>query len=111
LLESDGVFDGLPSVRTDARRIMRTANRHDVDVDLRRKSPVEPQLLLAEEAPTLERGEVEEVELDRLLDLVSEVPGQQHPGDVRFLQLDCADRMRVCIRLQQSFDETARSFE
>jgi hypothetical protein len=40
---------------------------------------VEAQFLLAELAPPLERRVVEEVKAQRLLDLVGELAGEQHP--------------------------------
>ena len=58
-------------------------DRHDVEVEVRGEPPVEPQLLVAEESPRRERGEIEEAEIDRLLDLVGEGAGQQHIRDVR----------------------------
>ena len=75
------VFDrGLDA---DARRLVIAADRHDRKVELRREAPVEPELLLAEAVPALERAEVEERKLDRLLDLVRVLAGQEHPRDVR----------------------------
>ena len=49
---------------------------------LRGQAAVEAQFLFAEAAPILERGEVEEGQAHRLLELVGLAGGQKHPGDV-----------------------------
>ena len=46
------------------------ADRHDRKIELRRKAPIESELLVAEAMPALERAEVDERQLDGLLDLV-----------------------------------------
>src|SRR4029077_15254983 len=75
------VFDR--GLEADARRLVVAADRHDRKVELRCEAPIEPELLLAEAAPQLERAEIEEWKLDRLLDLVRVLAGQEHPRDVR----------------------------
>lgn len=64
-------------------------------VDLRRQALVEPHLLPAEVPPPLQRPVVEEGEGDRSLDLVGEIAGEQHPGDMGIAQLDPLRALRV----------------
>ena len=71
-------------------------DRHDVDVEIGRKSPVEPQLLLAEPAPPLQRRGIEEREAHRFLDLVGVRAREHDPGDVRFPQLQLRHGVRKC---------------
>ena len=63
----------------------------DAEIDVVRQPLVEPDLFLAEEPALLERGEVEEPEIDGLLDLVDGVAGQEDPGDVGLDELDRPD--------------------
>ncbi len=67
----------------DDRRVDGAGDRHDLEVELRRESSIETQLLVAEESPRRERREIEEAEIDRLLDLVRVGSGQQHERNVR----------------------------
>ena len=61
--------------------------------------------LLAGVAPRGQGAEVHEREAHRLLDLVGELARQQHPGAVRFHQLDAVDGVCVARRLQQRGDQ------
>ena len=60
----------------------RSRDRHDVDVQPRRVTPVQAQLFAAEFKTTFGRRIVDETEPQRFLHLVGEGPGQEHPGDV-----------------------------
>jgi hypothetical protein len=64
---------------TDARMVHASADRVHGEIELRRVPAVEAQFLLAELSPPLERRVVEEVKAQRLLDLVGELAGEQHP--------------------------------
>ena len=64
---------------------------NDVDVDRRCRAPIEPQLVLAGAPPLLERAEVEETEVERLLELPRMVAGEHHDGDVSFDTLHGVD--------------------
>src|SRR5262245_600416 len=79
----------------DARRRGLTLERHDLKVQIRRETPVQPELFLARQAALLERGEIQKTQIKRLLQLVRVRPGQEHIGDVRFDVLDLAHRMGV----------------
>jgi len=57
---------------------------HDPQVQRRSRAAVQPHFLLAIEPPYVERGEIEEPEIHRLLDLVRMDARQQDRGDVRF---------------------------
>src|SRR5215469_10742681 len=73
-----------------------------LEIQLRRKAPIEAQLLVTQESPTIERSEIDEGVAHRPLDLVRVVPGEQDPGDVRLDELDPADRMRVSLGTQEA---------
>ncbi len=93
----------------EGRRLGRAGHRHHVEVEAGRGAAVQAQLLLAVEAARFQRGEVDEAEAYGLLDLVGEVTGQQHPGDVRLEELDRAHGMRIAARAPQQLDEAAAS--
>src|SRR5678815_5466685 len=61
----------------EARRLRATLDLHDAEIDVGRKTPVEPHLVLGESPSQGKRGEVEESEVHRLLDLVHAVPGEK----------------------------------
>src|SRR5207244_1453571 len=69
------------------------------------ETPVEADLVFASDDPPLEAGKVQEAKIDRLFDLVGEPAGQQHPGDVGFVQTDVVSRMRIGRRLQKRLDK------
>src|SRR5690606_8023202 len=70
-------------------------DRYDIKIQVVGKPLVESQLLLAEVLACIQRGEIEEAEVHRLLDLVGEGAGQDDPGDVRLDDLEGLYRMRV----------------
>jgi hypothetical protein len=76
-------FEGQASVRA--------AQRDDAEVDLWGEAAVEFDLPFAGGLAQLQRGEIEEPQLDRLLDLEDLVLCEQNPGDVG---LDEVDRVR-----------------
>jgi hypothetical protein len=67
----------------DPRRRQRAGDRLHVDVQLRCGAPIEPQFIAAELQAGGERAEVEKAEARGLLQLVRQIPAQQHRGDVR----------------------------
>ncbi len=93
--------------RHDARRGGAAGDGDDVAVQLRRQPPVERDLALAAAAPPGQRAEVGEAEVDRLLDLVGERPGQQHPRQVRLDHLDRITGVGVAGRRPQRLDQRA----
>jgi hypothetical protein len=61
-------------------------------------------LLLTEVAAPLEGGEVEKPQVERFLDLVDEIAGEEQVRDVRLAQLDAFDLMRIGARRQEGLD-------
>ncbi|GBD17381.1 hypothetical protein HRbin26_02301 [bacterium HR26] len=76
-------------------------HRHHAQVDIPCEPAVEPHLLLAEMVPQFQRGEVQEAEVDRLLDLVDQVASQEDDRDVRLLDVDGLHRIGIGLRPAQ----------
>ena len=93
------------------RRVDAAGDRHDLEVELGRESPIQTQLLFAEESPRRERREIEEAEIDCLLDLVRVRSGQQHERNVR-LELrgrrDAAQHSRARERIRRALPDPSR---
>src|SRR4029079_10349954 len=78
------------------------------EIGVRSQPAIEPHLLPAK-VPTLAEGpEIKEAQVDRLLDLVHTLPGQEHPRDVGFHQLYPIDRMRIDGGVTKSRDHPRR---
>src|SRR5690606_1656374 len=90
----DHVFDGR-AVAIETGRVLAAADGNDIQVEVRSQAPVQAQLFGAEMRALLEGGEIEETEIDRFLDLVDEVAGEKHPGDMGFHQRETGNRMVV----------------
>ena len=69
--------------------------RHDIEIDIRRKPPVEAELGPARRLAPLEGREVEIGEADRLLELVDLVAGEKDPRHVGFAADHLADWVGV----------------
>jgi hypothetical protein len=91
---SDRVLDGRPAA-AEPRRRLGSGDPHHVHVKLLRGAPVQPDLLLAEVLPGLQRAEVDEAEGDRLLQLVGKLAGEQDAGDMGLDQRDRAAGRRA----------------
>src|SRR5690554_1702649 len=74
---------------------------NDVQVEFRGEAPVQAQLFSAEMRALIEGGIIEETEIDRFLDLVNEVAGENYPGNVGFHQRETGNRMVVQGRVLQ----------
>ena len=74
------------------RRVQRAGDGHDVEVKRWREPAVQAELLMAIEPPRRQRGEIEEVQIDGLLDLVRKGPVEQYELDVCLD--DCQARRR-----------------
>jgi hypothetical protein len=83
----------------------RSDDRHRIEVERRSEPPIEPYLLLAEVSPSLERTEVEEAEIDRLLHLVHIVAGEKHPRDVGLDELHVLDGVGIGRRREQAVQQ------
>jgi len=73
--------DGL-TLAIDSETSWGTHDAGQAEIERRREAAVDPQLLLAEVLSQLPCREIQEVEPDRLLDLVREAADEEHPGDV-----------------------------
>ena len=88
----------------EARRAVPLMLDH-VQVDVGREPPVEAHLLATEVPPARERGEIEEAEVHRLLDLVHALAGEEHPGDVCLDELHPIHGVRVDGGVEEPGDE------
>ena len=104
LSHSDRVLDGL-SITADARVCGLPGDGNNIQVQLGREAPVQPQLLLAAEAALLERREIQKAEIQRLLELIRVLAGQEHVRDVGLDMFDLARRMGIANRVQQRADQ------
>lgn len=68
-------------------RPVSACDARDAKVQRRRQAPVQPDFLLAEVPPNVQRAVVHERQPHRLLDLVREIAGQHDPRDVSLDQL------------------------
>jgi len=68
-------------------------NLDHIEIDVWSKTPIEAQLFVAEMAPLIQRRKIEETEINRFLDLVNVVAGQNDPGNMRFDQVQTINRM------------------
>jgi hypothetical protein len=100
LTHAHRVVDDLPAA-TDLETGGAAADRHDTDVQRRRKAAIQADLFRAEHPSARQRREIDETKVDWTLDLVDVIPGQQHPRDVRFDQFDRGATVRVGTRVQQ----------
>jgi hypothetical protein len=101
------VLDRLPGP-AHTRSVGTVDDGNYAEIEPGRGAAVEPQLLFAEETTLLERAEIEEAEVHRLLDLVGVLAGEEYPRDMRFDQLDRSGRFRVAPSLAQSGDQAVR---
>jgi hypothetical protein len=100
LPHADGVLDEL-ALLVHRQPAARAHDAGQAEVQARGEALVEPQLLLAEVTAARAGREVEEVEANRLLDLVGEAAGQEHPGDVGLDELRPFDRTGPRGRIEQ----------
>ncbi len=101
----DGVFDDGARGRAQPRCVAAPPDRRDFKVDPRRQAAIEAQFLLAVEAPLFQGAEIQKAEIERLLQLVGELAGEQDMGNVGFQLLDGLDRMRIARRGAQRLDK------
>ena len=98
-----GVFHGLTGA-PEHRGLRCAGEGDDVQVQRGREPPVQTQLLPAAMGALVERAEVEEAEIERLLDLVGVVAGEKDPGDVGLHQPQAPHRVGVEAGLEQAPD-------
>jgi hypothetical protein len=95
----------------DARRARRTGDGDHAQIEIRRQTPIQPQLFLATAAAAFQRGEIEKTQVDRFLELVGEHAREKHMRDVRLDVLDRIGGMRIGIRSHQGFDQARKGVE
>ena len=95
------IFDRC-SFSTNNRCTETAADRNYIEVDARRPAPIELELELAVVLAFFQRGVIEESELDRFLDLVGEVSGQQDPRDMGIENPNILDGMIVSAPLAKA---------
>ncbi len=81
-------------------------HRNDPKVDIPRQSLVQADFLVGEELAPLKRREVQEAEIDRLLDFVDEVTGQEDRRGMGLLQFDGIHRVGIRLRPAQIGDNS-----
>jgi hypothetical protein len=91
----DQPVDRLPEPAQAQLAVRTQRQRHDAQIDVRRQPPIEPHFLLTASLPGLEGSEVEELIAHRLLQLVGEALGQEHPGHVGFDGLDALAALQI----------------
>jgi hypothetical protein len=96
------------TIAIDPNAAVVARDRDDVQVELGCQPPVEAQLLVAVVLPPFEGGGVDEVELERLLDLVRERAREHDPGNMRFDDPQLRDRKWKGVRPQQLVDAQER---
>ena len=107
LHELHGPFERRP-VAPDVRLVGRAGDRHGGDVELRGEPAADADLLLATPPALLERGIVEETDVDWLLQLVDERAGEKDPRDVGLDQADGGRGVGISSRIAQPLDEAER---
>ena len=86
-------------------------DRHDAHVHAGRETAVQGDLGLAHDLATCERRVVEEPEVDRLLELVDVVPGENDRGSVGLHEYGRARRARVGARVEQVAEDRVEVHE
>ena len=82
-VECRGMVEAVHAHRVVEDLAVGVDDRLDSLVQLGRETAVQSHLAFAEVTPTLERGEIDEAEIDRLLQFVGMRTGQDHGRDVR----------------------------
>ncbi len=93
-LHLHGPFDDL-TLFMHADSVAVASHRHNPEVHARSQAPIEANLLSAEMPAFLQRAEIQEPELHRLLDLVRIMTRQEDDGNVRMANLHRTDRMGI----------------
>jgi hypothetical protein len=99
-----GILERL-AVAAEMRLAIASGYRHDIEVNFRSPGLVEPDLFVATEFAFLEAAEVQEVQRQRLLDLVGEVSGENDPRYMGLDEFDVVGGMVESRGFQQCLDE------
>lgn len=98
------IFDDLAGA-VEARLRRRAADRHHVEIELRREALIETQLFVAEVAALFQRGKIQKAKTHRLFDFVRDLAREQNPGDMRFEHAESTHRVRIKLRVLQGLNE------
>ena len=94
LAHDDHPVDDLTiAIKGDAAAV--DGDRHSIDVDRRRQSPVECHLGAAVQLPELDGRVIQETEVDRLLELVNKSAGEKDRRDVGLEKPDLVNRIVI----------------
>jgi hypothetical protein len=86
LAHADGPLDDFAgAVDREAARVV--GDGDDIQIEVRRRAAIQPQLILTAAPTRRQRAEIHERERDRLLDLISEVAREDDIRDVGLQQL------------------------
>ena len=100
----DQIVDGLAVARQGQAACWTRPQRDYRAIGLAGEPEVQPQLLVAEEAPARQRAEVQERIFHRLLQLVDTIIRQEDPGHMGLLRLDVLRHAGVGRRVAQETD-------
>ncbi len=80
------------------------ADRYDIKIDIRAEAAVQLKLTAAVIFPLFQGGEIEKTEVDRFLELIDHITGQQDIGDMGLHQLDPVRRITMMERVEKPGD-------
>ncbi len=92
LFHLERVFDGF-AIATQLRRVRCTGDRQNLEVEVFGQTLIQAQLFLAEMLAQSQGGEIQKAEVHRFFEFVGIRTRQQHPGNVRFDDLETLHRM------------------
>ena len=107
LFHLHGVFNRRTAA-AQHRLLLATGNGNHCQVIVGGQPTIQTQLLFTVVATPFQRGKIQKAEINRFLDLVGILSGQDHPGDVGFDQPYIMNRMAVDGRIQQSGNQRGR---
>ncbi len=93
------------AVAAQLRRFDAAGHRQHVQIQIFGQALIQTQFFSAEVLARFEAGEVEKAEIHRLLHFISKRPGEDHPRDMGFDDLEPVDGVRVEGRVLQGSDQ------
>src|SRR5579859_2183258 len=85
----------------ESRRAVFQGDGTDIQVEVRRESPVQPHLFVTKKSAVLECAHIEESQADGALDLVSKLTCQEYPRYMGLHERHGLDPVRIRPRVQQ----------
>jgi hypothetical protein len=89
------------ALAADAHTRRAGGDGQDNQIDFRTEAAVEAEFFLEIAVAAAQGGEVQKPQVHRLFDLVGEVVGDKHPGDVRLDEGHFPGGLRIGTRVQQ----------